>query len=223
MPFRSRSSAFDDPPTTRCPRLRLAQLKLPSIPLVLFGRRAPWRARHASDQGQAPVAPATPGPAMPADPTFLPTPFTISPRFMPNAWMQRQSREWWFTPNDDRESSDSSTPPPFIVPEPTLPAVELWTRHTYPKLYQNITIGKRLKLRSADGKRLRYRVCALIGPVGPGLAILAEPRRDPSLPPAAVLFLPRDVPLDDNLEELFRQAVDDATLMDIAESPERIM
>ncbi|KAI0737868.1 hypothetical protein BC629DRAFT_1446115 [Irpex lacteus] len=81
----------------------------------------------------------------------------------------------------------------------------------YPKLYQNIAIGKRLKLRTAEGKRLRYHACALIGPVGPGLAVLADPCRDPSLPHAAVLFLPRDTPLDDNLEELFRRAVEDLT------------
>lgn len=212
MPIRP---SYDKPTPRLGPMEKIRQrfVGLPSISWVLFGRRRPWR---ANQRPPTPDAPTTPGPSgsslslqesfRAVDPTFLPTPFTNSPRFTPRPWLPRLSREWWL--------SENQGPSTFL--EPTHPPEEsrardhgviYWTRHEDPELYQSLQIGQRIKLYSGEGTVYRYHVGAFIGSVGQGTAIWALPLHN-FLPPAVVFYLPRGVELTSELETQLYAVVD---------------
>lgn len=136
---------------------------------------------------------------------------------MPNAWLGRQSCEWWFTPQVERELTNIVDCPPTSTATTSSCNAALWIYYTHRKEYRDIPIGKRLKLHNVQGKRLCYRVSALIGPVGPGIAVLARPCCDLSLPPAAILYISPQVTVNGNLEEIFRAAVEEALAVQVSE------
>ncbi|KAI0089521.1 hypothetical protein BDY19DRAFT_905837 [Irpex rosettiformis] len=201
------------------PRQRRRRGGLSSLPQGLFGHRQPPPAQLLENNQIAIVAfdppdqdmrPRAPTPALPPQPPAAPDPALLQVPAHRETAIEQRPLEWWFMPSP---SFQEGAQPPHPPDEPSSEflrgdnfdqsdrGVEYWTRRADPERYPLIMPGQHLRLRKPDQRSEPYRIVARMGRVGPGMAFWAEPRLEPSLPFAAVLYLPANVQFTHDLEK----------------------